>query len=81
MLAEILVQEAGSKDLVPVLASFVSPWSLAEGTVFDVECRNPKTGDGAFLAVSPSTGGKSLSELKDSFFVNSLVGPTGRFSL
>jgi hypothetical protein len=66
--------------MVPVLASFVSPWSLAEGTVFDVECRNPSTGDGAFLAVTPSTEGKALADLKDSFIVNALTGPTGRFS-
>jgi len=66
--------------MVPVLASFVSPWALAEGTVFDVECRSPNTGDAAFLAVTPSTSGKSLNDLKDTFFVNALTGPTGRFS-
>ena len=80
VLAEILVKGSGSDNMIPVLASFVSPWSLAEGTVFDVECRNPSTGDGAFLAVTPVTGGKSLIDLKDSFFVNALTGPTGRFS-
>lgn len=81
VLAEILVQSSSSSsDMVPVLASYSSPWQLATGTVFDVECRDAKTGDGAFLAVTPNTKGKVLSELKDSFFVNNLVGPTGRFS-
>jgi hypothetical protein len=32
------------------------------------------------MAVSPSVGGSILSDLKDSFFVNSLFSPTGRFS-
>lgn len=64
-----------------MLASFVSPWPLASGTVFDVECRNPSTGDGAFLAVTSTIpGGKAVSDLEDSFFVNQLIGPTGRFS-
>lgn len=80
VLAEILVKDASSNDMIPVLASFVSPWSLAEGTVFDVECRNPATGDGAFLAVSSPTNGQALLELPDSFFVNELIKPTGRFS-
>jgi hypothetical protein len=73
-----LLQSANSDSKVPVLASFVSPWLLASGTVFDVECRNPNTGDGAFLAVTPNTGGKSVSELKDFFFVDNLIGPKSR---
>jgi hypothetical protein len=80
VLAEILLQSADSNNKVPVLATFVSPWPLASGTVFDVECRNPKTGDGAFLAVTSNTEGKSVSDLRDSFFVDQLIGPTGRFS-
>lgn len=79
VLAEILVKST-SGDRVPVLASFVSPWPVASGTVFDVECRNPKTGDGSFLAVTSNTKGKSIGELKDSFFVDQLIAPTGRFS-
>lgn len=78
VLAEILLSGGSSK--VPVLASFVSPWPLATGTVFDVECRDPKTGDGVFLAVSGDTGGRSVAELTDAFFVDTLFGPTGRFS-
>ena len=55
---------------------------LATGSLFDVECRDSKTGDGAFLAVTAKLGsGKnSIGDLKDSFFVNSLFSPQGRFS-
>lgn len=55
-------------------------WHAATGTVYDVECRDPKFGDGAFLAVSPDIGEQSLADLKDSFFVKTLFSPTGRFS-
>jgi hypothetical protein len=66
--------------MVPVLATYASPWPLATGTVFDVECRDASNGDGAFLAVSSDTGGLALADLKDSFFVSGLIKPTGRFS-
>lgn len=56
------------------------PYYLATGGLFDVECRDAKTGDGAFLAVSENVGGSSLGDLKDSFFIKSLFSPTGRFS-
>jgi hypothetical protein len=79
VLAEIVLQSTdGSK--MPVLASYSSPWPLAKGTVFDVECRDAKTGDGAFLAVTSNTKGKTINDLKDSFFIDNLLSPTGRFS-
>lgn len=77
--AEILVESKDSANM-PVLATYSSPWPLQTGSVYDVECRDPATGDGAFLAVTPTTGGKSINDLKDSFFVDSLISPTGRFS-
>ena len=81
VLAEILLDSSNpSEGKVPFLASYSSPWPLAKGTVFDVECRDAKTGDGVFLAVTTDTGGKSLSDLQDSFLVNQLFAPTGRFS-
>ena len=84
VLAEIIVKgSAGqeqSGDGVPILASYESPWPLATGTVFDVECRDPATGDGVFLAVTKDTKGKDLSQLPDSFFVDDLFAKTGRFS-
>lgn len=81
VVAEILVQSSSDKSTkVPVLASFSSPWPLASGTVFDVECRNAATGEGSFLAVSSSIGGRALAELPDTFFVDELIRPTGRFS-
>lgn len=78
VLAEILVKGGGSE--VPVVATFTSPWPLATGGLFDVECRDSETGDGAFLAVSPDVGGVPLAELKDAFFSKSLFANTGRFS-
>uniref|UniRef100_A0A7S4EQN6 PsbP C-terminal domain-containing protein n=1 Tax=Pseudo-nitzschia australis TaxID=44445 RepID=A0A7S4EQN6_9STRA len=82
VLAEILVKQKGSSngDLMAVVTSFQSPWSLATGAVYDVECRDTKTGDGAFLAVSPSLSGGSLADAKDQFLIKSLFGPRGRFS-
>jgi|Transcript_14029 hypothetical protein len=78
VLAEILT---GTKAKpVAVIASFASPWPLQTGSVFDVECRDGKSGNGAFLAVSDSVGGKSLAELPSSFFLGRLFDPTGRFS-
>lgn len=79
VLAEILVKSTSGGD-IPVIAAFTSPWPLATGNLFDVECRDSETGDAAFLAVSPSVGGSSLADLKDSFFIRSLFSPTGRFS-
>merc|ERR1712151_1475564 len=76
--AEILV--GPPSDLTAVLTSFKSPWPLATGTVFDVECRDASTGDGAFLAVTKETKGKSLGDLPNSFFLDQVTKPTGRFS-
>lgn len=78
VLAEILV--GGSSEPTAVVASYSSPWPLASGTVFDVECRDAKTGDGAFLAVSDSTKGKALGDIPTSFFLDQIMKPTGRFS-
>lgn len=77
--AEILT---GTKsNPVAVLVSFVSPkWKLETGPVFDVECRDGRTGDGAFLAVTKDVEGKKLSELPSSFFLERLFDPTGRYS-
>ncbi|GAX28125.1 hypothetical protein FisN_6Lh058 [Fistulifera solaris] len=76
--AEILV--GTKKDPQPVLVSFVAPWKLEKGSVFDVECRDGRTGEGAFLAVTQNTQGKSLQSLPNSFFLERLFDPTGRFS-
>lgn len=79
VLAEIVLGEKA--NLSAVLVSFQSPWSLAKGTVFDVECRDAKTGDGAFLAVTESIpSNKGLSDLPSSFFLDQLFSATGRFS-
>ena len=54
--------------------------TIAKGSFFDVECRDSKSGDGAFLAVTTSVGSKSLSDIPDSFLLDNLLAPTGRFS-
>lgn len=77
VLSEILLGK--SSDPTPVLATFSSPWPLAKGGLFDVECRDSKTGDGAFLTVVPGKG-ESVSDLPKTFFTESLFSPTGRFS-
>jgi hypothetical protein len=77
--AEILTGK--KEDLKPVLVSFVSPWKVQSGTVFDVECRDPNSGDTAFLAVTRSTAGIPLADLPSSFFLDRLFDKTGRFSL
>jgi len=84
VLAEILVQKSKQpEDLMAVVTSFTAPWSLAKGMVYDVECRDAKTGDAAFLAVSPVLADNisSLKDLKDDqVFLSSVFGPRGRFS-
>jgi len=87
VLAEILVQKTNGKDkedYMPVVASFSAPWPLATGMVYDVECRSSKTGDAAFLAVTPpiaDAGSKTaLADMKDKDLIKSLFGLRGRFS-
>lgn len=85
VLAEILLPGGGSGrsiDSIPIVTTFVSPWSLAKGGLFDVECRDSSTGDGAFLAVTSAAAGtgNDVSKLSNSFFVNGLFSSTGRFS-
>ena len=89
VLAEILVKNKAinnnnnndSNNLLPVVTTFSSPWPLATGNVFDIECRDGETGDAVFVAVTPTVGGKDLDQLNDSFFTQSIFSPTGRFSL
>ncbi len=53
---------------------------LAEGPFYDIECRNQKTSDGAFVQVTSNTKGKSIADIDSSFFMENLLAPTGRFS-
>jgi hypothetical protein len=78
VLAEIVLGD--KSDLSAVLVSFSSPWQLATGDVFDVECRDSKTGDGAFLSVTESTNIQNIQDIPTSFFLENLFAPTGRFS-
>lgn len=79
VLAEILLGREA--DPTPVLTTFSAPWSLAKGGLFDVECRDARTGDGAFLTVAPGVQrGEGVADLARTFFTESLFSPTGRFS-
>mmetsp|Transcript_13904 Transcript_13904/g.20696 ORF Transcript_13904/g.20696 Transcript_13904/m.20696 type:complete len:294 (+) Transcript_13904:37-918(+) len=75
--AEILLGK--SSDPIPVLASFTSPWPLAKGGLFDVECREASSGDGAFLTIAKGAT-SSISDLPKTFFTDNTFSPTGRFS-
>ena len=75
--AEILLGK--SSDPTPVLASFTCPWPLAKGGLFDVECREASSGDGAFLTIAKGAS-SSISDLPKSFFTDNLFSSTGRFS-
>lgn len=79
VLSEIVLGD--KTNLSAVLVSFTSPWPLAKGTVFDVECRDSKTGDGAFLSVTEKiTSSTNIDDIPSSFFLDQLFAPTGRFS-
>lgn len=77
--AEIVVNAANDEKMA-VFVSYSSPWPLAEGSFYDIECRNQKTSDGAFVQVTSNVGGKSISDIDNSFILENLLAPTGRFS-
>lgn len=79
VLAEI-VMNPQSKDPIAILTSFTSPWPLAKGSVFDIECRDASTGDGAFLSLSGKTKGVPIADLPNSFFLDKIFASNGRFS-
>lgn len=79
VLAEVLLG-AESSDPTAALVTFTSPWSLAKGSLFDVECRNAEGGDSSFLSLTGKANGKSVESLPTAFFTKSLFSPTGRFS-
>mmetsp|Transcript_17972 Transcript_17972/g.20779 ORF Transcript_17972/g.20779 Transcript_17972/m.20779 type:complete len:314 (+) Transcript_17972:90-1031(+) len=79
VLTEILLN-ARSDDPIATLATFSSPWPIAKGSVYDVECRDANTGDSAFLSVSNAAKGKAISDLPNSFFLDKLFSSNGRFS-
>jgi len=68
------------KNLHFINLSTTRTFFIAKGSYFDVECRDAKTGDGAFLSISEKTNGKGIEELPSSFFLDQLFAKTGRFS-
>ena len=79
VLAELLLQDPTKKAYVPILASFDSPWPLATGSVFDVECRDASSGESVFVAVTPPLP-QPLAQVSNAFLTQQLFAPTGRFS-
>eukprot|EP00979_Chaetoceros_neogracilis_P002906 scaffold485_cov241-Chaetoceros_neogracile.AAC.10 len=79
VLTEIVLRSESS-DPTAALITFSSPWTLAKGSLFDVECRNAEGGDSAFVSVTTKANGKSVEDLPSSFFTKNLFSPTGRFS-
>jgi len=77
--AEIIVNDVKGQNMA-VFVSYSSPWPLAEGPFYDIECRNQKTSDGAFVQVTSNIKGQSISDIDNSFFLENLLAPTGRFS-
>lgn len=77
--AEIVVNGVDGQNMA-VFVGYSSPWQLAEGPFYDIECRNQKTSDGAFVQVTSNTKGKSIADIDNSFFMENLLAPTGRFS-
>jgi len=77
--AEIVVNGSNGEKMA-VFVSYSSPWPLAEGPFYDIECRNQKTSDGAFVQVTTDVGGKSIAELDNAFLLDNLLAPSGRFS-
>lgn len=78
VLAEIVLTDVKG-DRMAALTSFSSPWSLATGSFFDIECRNQQ-GDSAFVAVTTNVNGRPIDQIPDSFFLDNLLAPTARFS-
>jgi hypothetical protein len=75
--AEILTGTKTNPNAVLPVVSFESKWKLETGPVFDVETRDFKTGDGAFLAVTnKSAERKRLEDVPSSFFLDCLFEPT-----
>mmetsp|Transcript_3922 Transcript_3922/g.9343 ORF Transcript_3922/g.9343 Transcript_3922/m.9343 type:complete len:313 (-) Transcript_3922:63-1001(-) len=77
--AEIVVNGSDGEKMA-ILVGYSSPWPLAEGPFYDIECRNQKTSDGAFVQVTSNTKGKSVADIDNSFFLENLLAPSGRFS-
>lgn len=64
-----------------VLVSFDTPsYKLETGPVFDIETRNVKTAENAFIAVTRSVENTKLADIPTSVFLERLFDPTGRFS-
>jgi len=77
--AEIILTNDTTGDNMATLIQYTSPWPLATGGFYDIECRDSKTSEGAFVQVTPKiVGKKSLDEIP--FILDCVFAPSGRFS-
>lgn len=77
--AELLCAGTDNTAGVAAIAVFDSAWPLAKGNYYDVEGRS-KEGDAAYIHVASLPAGQTVASLPVSFFTDTVLGPTGRFS-
>lgn len=63
--------------IVELAFSYPRQWSLATGPNIDV--RDLRTSDAAFVLATPLPAGKQLADLPSSFFIDVLFSPEGKF--
>eukprot|EP00751_Fragilariopsis_kerguelensis_P033938 CAMPEP_0170974266 /NCGR_PEP_ID=MMETSP0735-20130129/47272_1 /TAXON_ID=186038 /ORGANISM="Fragilariopsis kerguelensis, Strain L26-C5" /LENGTH=304 /DNA_ID=CAMNT_0011395495 /DNA_START=51 /DNA_END=962 /DNA_ORIENTATION=+ len=74
--AEIILTNDSNGENMATLIQYNSPWPLATGGFYDIECRDSKTSDGAFVQVTPKiVGKKSLDEIP--FILDCVFAPSG----
>jgi hypothetical protein len=87
------IQEAGKKDAPTVSAELVLDGGVAatmtfqsepgypvvRGMFYDVEIKNKKGSDSAFLQVASLPSGKGIADVADSFFTKKVFSAEGRF--
>jgi len=86
--AEIILTNDSNGENMAALIQYNSPtWPLATGPFYDVECRDSKTSDGAFIQVTSNinnikNGNKGNKPPLDevSFILDTVFAPSGRFS-
>merc|ERR1712129_119672 len=81
VLAELVLTPKDQPKTISVI-TFQSPWPLAKGSVFDIECRDGNTGDNAYVTVSNNLSLKknSVGQVSNSFLLEEVFSSTGRFA-
>ena len=77
--AELLVASSQPAEGIAAIVVFESEFALAKGNYYDIEARN-RDGDASFIHVAAMPPGSTLETLPASFFTDTALGATGRFS-